>query len=73
MQRMGRRDKCHRRHDDLTGQIQRPNRELQGDCAVAGRDAVLDPKQIGDPSLQFLHIDTVIAEPATVEDVIDPR
>src|SRR5690348_4828945 len=63
MQRMS---GCHEREawdDDLTSQAQRPYGDLEGDRAIAHRDAVLDAEAGRNCPFQFSHQRSVVRQP----------
>ena len=73
LERVCRGDESERRHDDLAGEIERPDGDLQSNRGIAHGNAVTDADECGKFGLELLDIGTIVSEPNTVEHLIDTR
>src|ERR1700722_12054419 len=56
-----------RRHDYFTAHFQRPDRQLEADCGVANRLAMVSPKVLLELLFKFFHTWAIVGEPASIE------
>jgi hypothetical protein len=64
-------DEGETRHDDLAGQFERTDGDLEGHRAVAHRHAMSNPNPLGQRRLEILYERAVIGQPLRLENLVD--